>query len=279
MRRLRTHVGDDGVGHRHQLLFVARLLCHILGHDDLRRCIDRGLTIVGLYKPILRFHDAALRVGEVLLCFCVGLVSDRRRWLTRLLAAFLLPLGFGLGCCLALLLGCGFSLCLQLNFRLPDLLGARLLVGDPLRHLVAALVAMQLIFRRIGHLGCGQPPGDLCFQLGCALFHARIAHRLVLRCVRFDLRDVERDMPKLDQIGLLAKLQNLQEETSECFQMSLAEVGDGAEIRRIERHNGHEIDALAARLGDPARGVDAAAIAVKQQRHHQAGIKRRLAEA
>jgi hypothetical protein len=57
----------------------------------------------------------------------------------------------------------------------------------------------------------------------------------------------------------------------------LAEVRNGAEIWCIERHNTHEIDPLAACLGDPARGVEAAAVGIQQQRRHHGGIKRWLA--
>ncbi|MFZ1104566.1 MAG: potassium-transporting ATPase subunit KdpA [Hyphomicrobiaceae bacterium] len=60
-------------------------------------------------------------------------------------------------------------------------------------------------------------------------------------------------------------------------QMPSAELGDGAEIRRAEAHEAHEIDALAARLGDATRGIDAAAIRVQQQRRHHRRMERRLA--
>ena len=58
--------------------------------------------------------------------------------------------------------------------------------------------------------------------------------------------------------------------------MALAEVRDGAKIRRIESDNAHEVDPLARRLGDPARRVDAIAIGIKQQRRHHRRAKRRL---
>jgi len=59
--------------------------------------------------------------------------------------------------------------------------------------------------------------------------------------------------------------------------VSLAELPDSPEIGRVERHNAHEINTLAAGLGNPARGVDAAAIRIEQQRRHHRGIERRLA--
>ena len=58
--------------------------------------------------------------------------------------------------------------------------------------------------------------------------------------------------------------------------MPPTELRDSAEIRRIERHDAHEIDALTARLGNAARGVDAAAIGVQQQCRHHYRIERRL---
>ena len=60
------------------------------------------------------------------------------------------------------------------------------------------------------------------------------------------------------------------------LQVPLAEVRDGAKIRRIEPDNAQEVDPFARRLGDPARRVDAVAIAVQQQRRHHRRVKRRL---
>jgi hypothetical protein len=59
--------------------------------------------------------------------------------------------------------------------------------------------------------------------------------------------------------------------------MPLAEIRDGAEIRRIEPHNAYEIHPLAAPLGAPTRGVDAAAVGIQQQHRHHRRIERRLA--
>jgi len=170
-----------------------------------------------------------------------------------------------------------FRLGLQFGLRRPDLLGPLLLVGDPIGRLLAAHVAAEgLVLLGVRSLGRAQPARDLGFKLSRALGHAFVAHRLVLGGVRLDLRPVERDMAKLHQPRLLAKLQNLGKQSGERLQMALAEVGDGAEIRRIEPHDAHEVDPLARRLGDPARGVDAIAIAVQQQRRHHRRIKRRL---
>src|ERR1700720_579537 len=117
----------------------------------------------------------------------------------------------------------------------------RFLSGDPIRHLLAGLVvAVQLVLLGVRRLGRAEPLGDLGFQLRGALFHALVAHRLVLRRVGFDLGAIERDMSELHEAGLLAQLQNLPEQFAKRLQVSLAEIRDGAEIRCIERHNAHE---------------------------------------
>ena len=59
-------------------------------------------------------------------------------------------------------------------------------------------------------------------------------------------------MPELDETGLLAQLQNLPEQFAKCLQVPPAEIRDGPEIRCIEPDNAHEIDTLAAGLGDAA---------------------------
>ena len=83
--------------------------------------------------------------------------------------------------------------------------------------------------------------------------------------------------PSVRQPRLLAQLENLRpNRPGERLQVALAEVRDGAKIRRIEPDNAHEVDPLARRLGDPARRVDAIAIGIKQERRHHRRVKRRL---
>ena len=139
----------------------------------------------------------------------------------RLVASPRLSLRFDLG------FGGRFRLGLQFGLRRPDLLGAPLLVGDPLRHLLAGLVAaVQLVLLGVRRLGGAQPPADLGLQLRRALLHALVAHRLVLGGVRLDLRPVERDMAELHEPGLLAQLQYLHEQPRKRLQVPLAEVRD-----------------------------------------------------
>ena len=216
-------------------------------------------------------------VGEVLLRFGIGLLGRRGCWLAR----FLRPFGFsfllGLGSRSGLRRGGRFRLGLQFGLRRPDLLGALLLVRDPVRQLLAALVAAErLVFLGVRRFGGAHPLGDLGVELGRPLGHALITHRLVLRSVRLDLRAVERHMAELRQPRPVAQLQNLREQAGERLQVTLAEVRDGAEIRRVEPDDAHEVDPFARRLGDPARRVDPVAISVEQQRRHHRRIKRRL---
>ncbi|RWL75890.1 MAG: hypothetical protein EOR69_31230 [Mesorhizobium sp.] len=73
------------------------------------------------------------------------------------------------------------------------------------------------------------------------LLHALVAHRLVLGRVGLDLGAVERHVPELHQFRLLGKLQDLHEQRSRRLQMPSAEIRDGAEVRRIARHDHHEV--------------------------------------
>ena len=117
---------------------------------------------------------------------------------------------------------------------------------------------------RVRRLGRVEPLGDLGFQFRGAVLHALVAHRLVLRRVGFDLGAVERHMPELHQAGRLAQMQDLPEQSAKRLQVTLAEIRNSAEIRRIEPDDAHEVDTLAASLADTARGVDAAAVGIRE---------------
>ena len=260
-----------------ELMLIALLGVEAVGDDHLRRRVDRRLRIVALDEAVLGFHDAAFGIGEVLLRFGVRLFGWRGGGLARFLAALGLSLLLGLGLRFGLGRSGRFRLGLQFGLRRPDLLGALLLVGDPFGQLLAALVAAEgSVFLGVRSLGCAQPPIDLGLELRRTLLHALVAHRLVLGGVRLDLRPVERDMAELHKSRLFAQLENLPEQSRKRLQVPLAEVGDGAKIRRIEPDNAHEVDPFARRLGDPARRVDAVTIAVQQQRRHHRRVKRRL---
>src|SRR6516165_6247069 len=208
-RRLRgsaAKIGLDRIDHRQQLSAIAPALRHLMGDDDLGFGIDGDLSVIGLHEAVLALHDPALGIGEVLLGLGVW------RWGRRgsFPATFAPSLDFLLLICSRLLLKLGFGrslgLSLQFGLGLPDLRGTPLLVGDPIRHLIAALVAaMQLVLFAIRRRGRAEPAGNLGFQFRGALRHAAIAHRLVLRCIGLDLAAIKRHMPQLHQAGLYCK--------------------------------------------------------------------------
>src|SRR6516162_6369444 len=254
-------------------------LRYVLRDDDLRFGVDSDLGIVGLHEAVLALHDPALWIGEVLL----GLGVRCRGRRSGFPAAFAPALGFPLRLRSRPLFQLGFGgrlrLRLQFGLGLPDLLRTPLLVGDPIGHFIATLVVtMQLVLFGVRRFGGAEPTGNLGFQVPGALRHTPIAHRLVLGGIGLQLGAIERHMPELDQAGLLAQQQHLLEQVVQRLQVPLAEIRYRAEIRHIEPHNAHEINPLAARLGDPAGGVNAAAVGIQKQRRHHDRIKRRLAK-
>ena len=167
---------------------------------------------------------------------------------------------------------------LQRGLGLTDPLQPLLLVGHPIGHLIAALVAVELVLLLIGRLRRLEPALDLGLELRFPLLHALVAHRLVPGRVGLDLGAVQRHVPQLHQSSRLGELQHLHEQPRQRLQMPSAELRDGAEVRRIARHDHHEVRTLHCRLGDPARGVDAARITMQKQRRHQPRIERWLAQ-
>src|SRR4051794_12233482 len=75
--------------------------------------------------------------------------------------------------------GGSFGVRFQRRLGGADRLDPLLLVGDPVGHLIAACVAVQLVIVGIRGLGRAQPVVDFSLQLGLACLHALIAHRLV----------------------------------------------------------------------------------------------------
>src|SRR5208282_5517831 len=180
----------------------------------MRRRVDCRLRVVALNEPVLGFHDAAFAVGKVLSRFGIGLLGGRGGWLSRFLAPFGSPVVLGLGP--------RFRLDLQFGLRRPDLLGALLLIHNPIRHLIAALVAAEgLVFPLVQGFAGAHPASDLGPELRCPLGNALIAHRLLLGGVRLDLRAVERDMAELRQSGPFAQLQNPREQAVSAFRRRL----------------------------------------------------------
>ena len=83
-------------------------------------------------------------------------------------------------------------------------------------------------------------------------------------------------MGELHQTCRPAQAQHLDEQVRQRREMTLAELGDGAEVRPVQAGERHEVDPLLAGTGELARGVQAAAVAVEKQRHHHAGMVGRI---
>ena len=241
--------------------------------DDLMGRVDRDLAVVALHEPVAGRQDAAVRVGEVAL-----------RPVGR--AAVLAAQGTALPAharrcarpALVLRVGRIGSLCLQRGLGGPDRLQPPLLVGHPVRRLVAAPVrAMLAILGRIGLAGLLQPALDLGGQRRLGRLHPAVAHRLVARGIGLQLGPVHGHMPELHQPRRPAQAQHLDEQVRQGGEVALAEVGDGAEVRPVQAGDRHDVDPLLAGAGKLTRGVEAAAVAVEQQRHHHAGMVGRVA--
>ncbi len=167
---------------------------------------------------------------------------------------------------------------LQRRLRRADAREPARLVGHPVRHLVAAPVgAMAGVLLVVGRLGPLQPAGHLGGQRGLGLRHAAVAHRLVARGVGLELGAVDGDVAEPDEARRPAEPQHLAEQLGERGEVAAPEARHGAEVRPLQPRHRHEIDPLLARPGDPARGVDAAAVAVEQQRHHHPRVVGRVA--
>jgi hypothetical protein len=186
-------------------------------NDHLRRRIDRGLAVISLNKAIPARHDPTVRIGEIALRLglrrarrMLGLAARPRS--SAAIVIIILRLGFGLG------LRLGF--CFERGLGLADLGQALLFVGNPVGQLVAALVGAQArVILAVGSLSSLQPVRYFGCQSGLGLLHPRIAHRLVLGRIGFDLRTIQRDMAELDQTSLGAQLQHLHKQTRQRFQM------------------------------------------------------------
>ena len=99
----------------------------------------------------------------------------------------------------------------------------------------------------------------------------------MLRGIGLDLGAIERNVSQLHQAGRPAQLQHLHEQLAQRPKVPAAKLGEGAEVRPVQRRHRHEVHALLAGLRQPARRVDPAAVAVQQQRHHHRRMVRRIA--
>src|SRR4051812_49269171 len=149
--------------------------------------VDGRLRVVALDIAVLGEQHAAVGIREVALRLGLGLVARRRGRPAVLLSAPRLALVLDLGPMPRLFGGGSFGVRFQRRLGGADRLDPLLLVGDPVGHLIAACVAVQLVIVGIRGLGRAQPVVDFSLQLGLACLHALIAQRLVLGGVRLDL--------------------------------------------------------------------------------------------
>jgi hypothetical protein len=74
----------------------------------------------------------------------------------------------------------------------------------------------------------------------------------------------------------MPKAGRLHEQIRQGWKMAFAKVPDGTEIRPVQAGHRHEIHAFLAGAGKLAAGLHATAVAIQKQRHHHAGVVRRL---
>jgi hypothetical protein len=99
-----------------------------------------------------------------------------------------------------------------------------------------------LIFRGVDRLGLGEDRLHLGSEYGLAHGHPAVAHRLVLRGVRLQLRPVECDPPELGEPGRLTQPEGGQEEPLEGGQVTPAELGDRLVVGPALSGEEHEVD-------------------------------------
>jgi hypothetical protein len=241
-----------------------------LRDDDLMRTVDGDLRVVALDHAIASLLDAAVGIGEVALRPVGRPAVGRpvRLAVVHHAGGRARPVVIG---------GRRFRLGLERRLCLTQALEPLLLVGDPIRHLVAAHRPVRPILLGIGRFGARKPRLHLGLQLRFRLAHPPAAHRLVLGGVRLDLRPVERHVPKLHRPRLPAQAQHLNEKIARRLQMPPAKLRDRAEVGPAHPGHRHEVHPLLTRALQLPRRVDVPAVAVEQQRHHHRRMLGRIA--
>src|ERR1017187_4673695 len=245
----------DEFHHRHQLLFIIGCFGYRLPDDQQQNRLHRRLRVVTLHNPVGTFHDARLRVGEVILILVLRL---------DLLGAL------------------AFCRCFVPCPLLKHFLGF-LDLGQPslaspqfLRQLVASLAAVLTIFLLVGGLGLLQQLLHFFLQLRLLLLHPAVAHRLVLAGVGLQLRSVQRHPAQLDRAALQRHRQDLLKQFLQRGDVNLTKVRDRPEVRLVARRQHFERDVFLQPLLYPTRTEHPRAVAVYQQLRHQLWIVRRL---
>jgi hypothetical protein len=139
------------------------------------------------------------------------------------------------------------------------------------------VLAVASILLRVGRLRFLQDLVDDLPQPRLVLEHPFVAHRLVLRRMRFHLRPVDRHLSQLHQLRFLAQVQNLHEQRPERVQVAPPELADPRVVRVAARREHPEGHVLVRPSLDLPRRPHAHAVPVQEQRQHHHRVVRRVA--
>jgi len=208
--------------HPGQFAGVAAAVGQLHGHDDVRLIVHRRLRVVaGIQAPAGALHDAAVRVGEVVLRLVLwhaklALVAPAARRLVGISAALAVGIALTL---LQALTGLG-------DDRQPGLAPCDLGRDVPLGFVLLGFISLQRTLEQ----GI-----DLRLQLRLGLEHVAVAHRLVAAGVGLELGAVHRDGAQLDQTHLTRQTHHLHEQVAQLLGVERAKVPQGAMRREVAR--------------------------------------------
>ncbi len=256
----------QGVQGRYHLRLIIGMVGEGVRHNQQAVVLGRNLGIVMLVKAVIGavFHDARLRIGEVVLI----LVARPRLWRFRrraagfppLLARFFfsrVPFRFvrsAFGLIAFLRAGC------QHRFRLRQIGQALLATGDCIGedqpvgqgHLVRLLAEREQLV-------------DFGVQLMFEFQQTLGTDGMAFGGVGVDLGAVQADVAQLQHARGLGQEQDLHKQVFEFGQKRLAEVGDGVMIGMQVASQEAQGERLVRRLLDPPRTAHARGVAVEQQ--------------
>ena len=133
------------------------------------------------------------------------------------------------------------------------------------RATVPAIIAVELVLTAVGLLGVAQDVFDQP-AIGPVLIH---------RCVRLDLRPIDRDHPDRHQARLPTQTKDLVKQPGDLRFMAAAELRDRGVVRAAHPRDHLERHVLPTRPLDPPRGPNPTRVRIEQQRHHHRRIERR----
>ncbi len=264
-RGQRAQVLLDRIDHRQQPVGIGCRVVQFRSHDDVRSLVHRRLRVVaGVEAAAGALHDAAVRVGEVLLRLVFGHaeVALEPRTAPRLPIR---PPGTAIIIVTATTLRVGFTLTLfQPLARLPDRIESRLAPLDLGRDVEFGLLRLGLV----GGLGARQQRVDLLFQFDLGVLHARIAHGLVAARVGLDLGAVDGHRAQLDQTHLARQAHDLHEQVREFLEVQRTEIPDRAVLGEVPCCQHPERQVLVQPALDLARAEHPGGVAVHQNLDH-----------